>query len=132
MPRTRLTARKATGGAGVPRYPLANRMTRKKFLAYFGLPTILWRVLHAIGYPEGSEPKYSWQKYLYGQDSLVHVEIQVKALEGRPDWAGWRIITKGACAKDGANRAAYLVLKEIIARFPADLAAAWPGVFPRG
>ena len=132
MARTKLTARKATGGRGVPRHRLATKLTRKTFLSYFGLPTILWRILQAVGYEEGQEPRYSWQKEIYGQDSLVMVEIKVKALPAKPHWTGWTEITRGTCAKDGANRAAYLVLKDIIARFPADLASAMAGVFPRG
>ena len=50
---------------------MATKLTRKTFLSYFGLPTILWRILQAVGYEEGQEPRYSWQKEIYGQDSLV-------------------------------------------------------------
>ena len=63
MARTKLTARKSTGG-WAPRHQLAPRRSRhkSKFLGEFGMPTLLWRVLSSMGYPEGREPRYYWNK----------------------------------------------------------------------
>jgi hypothetical protein len=59
MVRRRLTARKSMGGR-VPRHQLAASVSRRRntFLLEYGVPTLLWRVLFALGYPEGEKPRY--------------------------------------------------------------------------
>ena len=63
MARTRLTARKSIGG-WIPHHQLAPRASRhkSKFLGELGMPTLLWRVLSSMGYPEGREPRYYWSR----------------------------------------------------------------------
>jgi hypothetical protein len=39
--------------------------------------TLLWRVLHDVGYPEGQELVYSWSESQLAEDGLVVVEITV-------------------------------------------------------
>jgi hypothetical protein len=50
------------------------------FLSEFGMPTLLWRVLHDVGYLEGQEPVYSWSESQLAEDRLAVVEITVPAL----------------------------------------------------
>jgi hypothetical protein len=44
------------------------------------MPTLLWRVLLDVGYPEGQEPVYSWSESQLAEDGLAVVEITVPAL----------------------------------------------------
>jgi hypothetical protein len=44
------------------------------------MPTLLWRVLHDVGYPEGHELVYSWYESQLAEDGLAVVEITVPAL----------------------------------------------------
>ena len=55
------------------------------------MPTLLWRVLHDVGYPEGQEPVYSWNESQLAEDGLAVVEIMVPALDDAPDWDGWHL-----------------------------------------
>jgi hypothetical protein len=89
MARTKQTARKSTGGRA-PRCQLAPRERRSTdtFLSEFGMPTLLWRVLHDVGYPEGQEPVYSWSENQLSEDGLAVVEITVPALGDAPEWDG--------------------------------------------
>jgi hypothetical protein len=54
MARMKQTVHKSTGERA-PRHQLAlrERNTMDTFLSEFGMPTLLWRVLHDVGYPEG-------------------------------------------------------------------------------
>jgi len=89
MARTRLTARKSTGGRA-PCHQLASRSLRhkSKFLEEFGMPTLLWRVLSSMGYPEGREPRYYWKKEQLGDDTLVGIEAVVPTSRGDSAWGG--------------------------------------------
>ena len=51
MARTKRTARKSTGGRR-PNYMLGpwTEEGSEDFLEEFGMPTLLWRVLHLVGY----------------------------------------------------------------------------------
>ena len=73
MARTRLTARKSTGGQA-PRHQLAPRSSRhkSKFLGEFGMPTLLWRVLSSMGYPKGRETGYYWNKEQRDRVTTAH------------------------------------------------------------
>jgi len=85
MARTRLIARKSTGG-WAPRHQLASRSSRhkSKFLEEFGMPTLLWRVLGSMGYPEGREPRYYWNKEQLGDRTLVGIEAVIPTSGGDP------------------------------------------------
>jgi hypothetical protein len=43
------------------------------------MPTLLWRVLSDVGYPEGREPRYYWSEEQLGDGELVHIEAVVRA-----------------------------------------------------
>jgi len=86
MARTKLTARKSAGGRA-PRHQLAPREPRRKskFLGEFGMPTLLWRVLNSMGYPEGKEPHYFWNCEQLGDETLISVEAVVLARGDDPN-----------------------------------------------
>ena len=132
MARTKQTARKSTGERA-PRRPLALRehRTTDTFLSEFGMPTLLWRVLHDVGYPEGQEPVYSWNESQLAEDGLVVVEITVPALDDASNWDGWHLEFEGRTPAEGAEGAAFRVIRDIMSRFPSELAAALAGTFPR-
>jgi hypothetical protein len=132
MDRTKLTARKATGGK-VPRQQLATRAPRceSKFLKEFGMPTLLWRVLHSVGYPEGKEPHYYWSKEQLGDQTLVYVEAVIPPRGDDPNRGGWFFGSKGRTPWEGANRASFAVLRDIMESSPEVLGRALAGVFPR-
>ena len=90
MARTKLTAHKSTGGPA-PRHQLAARSSRhkRKFLEESGMPTLLWRVLSSMGYPEGREPRYYCNKEQLGDGTLVGIEAVVPTSGGDPAWGGW-------------------------------------------
>jgi hypothetical protein len=82
------------------------------------MPTLLWRVLNLVGYPEGKEPKYYWHKEQLGDGALVYVEAMVQARGDGSDWSGWSFGAKGRTLEEAASRAAFLVLRDIMERFP--------------
>ena len=51
------------------------------------MPTLLWRVLSSMGYPEGREPRYYWNKEQLGDGTLVGIEAVVPTSGGDPAWA---------------------------------------------
>jgi len=86
MARTKLTSRKSTGGRArhnqlAPREP----RLKSKFLGEFGMPTLLWRVLNYMGYPEGKEPRYYWNHEQLGDGTLISVEAVVLARGDDPN-----------------------------------------------
>jgi hypothetical protein len=48
----------------VPRHQLAACVShrRNSFLLEYGVPTLPWCILFALGYPEGEEPCYFWDR----------------------------------------------------------------------
>jgi hypothetical protein len=95
------------------------------------MPTLLWRVLHDVGYPKGQEPVYSWSESQLAEDGLTVVEITVSALGDAPEWDGWHLEFEGRTLVEGAEGAAFRVIRDIMSRFPNELAAALAGTFPR-
>jgi hypothetical protein len=95
------------------------------------MPTLLWRVLHDVGYPEGQEPVYSWSESQLAEDGLAVVEITIPALGDAPEWDGWHLEFEGRTLVEGAEGAAFRVIRDIMSRFPNELAAALAGTFPR-
>ena len=48
------------------------------------------------------------------------------------EWTGWRYELTGRTTEEAADRAAFGILRDIMDRFPQELAAAIVGVFLRG
>jgi len=85
-----------------------------------------------MGYPEGREPRYYWNKEQLGDGTVVGIEAVVPTSGGDPAWGGWVYESRGTSPFHGASRAAFAVLRDIMERFPQELADAFAGVFPRG
>ena len=96
------------------------------------MPTLLWRVLSYVGYPDGMEPRYFWANEQLGEGLLVTVEAVVRPRGDDSDWTGWCYESTGRTAEEAAGRAAFGILRDIMDHFPQELAAALVGVFPRG
>jgi hypothetical protein len=96
------------------------------------MPTLLWRVLSYVGYPDGMEPRYFWSNEQLGEGLLVTMEAVVHPLGDGSEWTGWRFKSTGRTTKEAAERAAFGILRDIMDRFPQELTAAIVGVFPRG
>jgi hypothetical protein len=88
-------------------------------------------VLHNVGYLEGQEPVYSWTKSQLAEDGIVVVEIIVPAIGDAPDWDGWHLEFEGRTPFEGAKRASFRVIRDIMSRFPNELAAALASTFLR-
>jgi hypothetical protein len=102
------------------------------FLGEFGMPTLLWRVLSYVGYPDGMEPRYFWANERLGEGLLVTVEAVVCPRGDGYEWTGWRYESTGRTVEEAAKRAAFGILRDIMDHFPQELAAAIVGVFLRG
>jgi hypothetical protein len=83
-----------------------------------------------MGYPEGREPHYYWNKEQFGDGSLVGIEVVIPTSGGDPAWGGWVYESRGTMPFQGASKAAFAVLMDIMERFPQELAHAFAGVFP--
>ena len=55
------------------------------FLALFGTPTLLWRVLHSVRYTELS--RYFWSEVTKGQQ-WYDIRVTVLAHADHPQWQG--------------------------------------------
>jgi hypothetical protein len=93
---------------------------------------LLWTVLSHVGYPNGMEPRYFWTNEQLGDGLLVTMEAVVRPWGDGSEWTGWRYESTGRTAEEAADRAAFGILRDIIDRFPQELAAAMARVFPRG
>ena len=56
------------------------------FLALFGTPTLLWRVLHSIRYTE--PPRYFWSEVVTKGQIWYDVWVIVPARADHPQWQG--------------------------------------------
>jgi hypothetical protein len=89
-------------------------------------------VLSYIGYPDGIEPRYFWTNEQLGEGLLVTVEAVVHPRGDGSEWTGWHYESTGRTAEEAAERAAFGILRDIMDRFPQELAAAIVGVFSEG
>jgi hypothetical protein len=96
------------------------------------MPTLLWRVLSYVGYPDGMEPRYFCANEQLGEGLLVTVEAIVHPQGDGSEWTGWRFESTGRTAEEAVEREAFGILRDIMDRFPQELAAAIVGVFLRG
>jgi hypothetical protein len=58
------------------------------------------------------------------EDGLAVVEITVPTLSDAPEWDGWYMEFEGRTLVEGAEGAAFRVIRDIMSRFPNELAAA--------
>ena len=74
----------------MPRHQLAVRVSRRRssFLSEYGVPTLLWRILFALGYPEGDEPRYFWDRRSRSEGEDIWVTVVVKPQPDNPLMGG--------------------------------------------
>ena len=60
------------------------------------------------------------------------MEAVILARGDDPNWGGWFYESRGRTPEEAASRAAFAILRDIMDRFPQELATAVAGVFPRG
>ena len=82
------------------------------------MPTLLWRVLSYVGYPDGMEPRYFWANEQLGEGLLVTMEAVVRPQGDSSEWTGWHYESTGRTAEEAANRAAFGILRDIMDHFP--------------
>ena len=56
------------------------------FLALFGTPTLLWRVLNSVGYAE--PPLYFWKEVVIEGQRWYDVRVTFATCVGNPQWQG--------------------------------------------
>jgi hypothetical protein len=78
------------------------------------------------------EPHYFWTNEQLGDGLLVIVEAIVHAQGDGSEWTGWRYESTGKTAEEAADRIAFGILRDIMDRFPQELAAAMARVLQRG
>jgi hypothetical protein len=78
------------------------------------------------------EPRYFWTNEQLEEGLLVTVEAVVRPRGDGSKWTGWRYESTGKTAEEAADRAAFGIRRDIMDRFPHELAAAVAGVFLRG
>ena len=74
---------------------------------------------------------YSWNESQLAEDGFAVVEITVPALGDALEWDGWHLEFEGRTPVEGAEGAAFRVIRDIMSRFPRELAAALASTFPR-
>jgi hypothetical protein len=74
---------------------------------------------------------YSWSESQLAEDGLTVVEITVPALGDAPEWYGWHLEFEGRTPVEGAEGAAFRVIRDIMSRFPNELVAVLAGTFSR-
>ena len=75
----------------------------------------------AMGYPEDKAPRYFWDREPRGDGTRIIVTAVIRARGDESDWIGWNFEGKGRTAREEADRAAYIVLQDIMERFPGSL-----------
>ena len=94
----------------------------------FGTPTLLWRVLHFMGYHE--PPFYHWnEEYLEGQP-WYEVRLTILARTQAPFWQEWKVKSKGKTPWEAAQVVAFEVLSQIYQQHGDALTGSAAGMFP--
>ena len=63
------------------------------FLALFGTHTLLWRVLHSIGYAK--PPRYFWSEVVIEGQRWYDMRVTIAAHVNNPQCHGWSIELDG-------------------------------------
>ena len=100
----------------------------ENFLMVFGMPTLLWRVLHFAGYHE--PPLYHWnEEYLEGQP-WYEVRLTIPARTQAPFWQEWKAELEGKTPWEAAQVVAFEVLSQICQQHGDALTGSAVGMFP--
>jgi len=81
------------------------------FLEMFGTPTLLWKVLHFVGYTE--PPRYFWNEGYQEGQLWYEVQLTIPARTQAPLWQEWKADSKGKSPWEGAQVVAFKVLSQI-------------------
>jgi len=68
-------------------------ITSDTFLALFGTPTLLWRVLNSVEYAK--PPRYFWSEVVTKGQRWCDVQVTVPTHVDNPQWQGWSIELDG-------------------------------------
>jgi hypothetical protein len=82
------------------------------------MPTLLWRVLSYVGYPDGMQLRYFWANEQLGEGLLVTVEAVVRPRGDGSEWTGWHYESTRRTAEEAAERTTFGILRDIMDRFP--------------
>ena len=69
--------------------PIAN----DTFVALFGTPTLLWRVLNLVGYAE--PPCYFWSEVVTKGQQWYNIRVTIPARADHSQWQGWSVESDG-------------------------------------
>ena len=128
MARTKQTARKSIGGRAPSRQLAPRTRQRHTFLGEFGMPTLLWRVLHFAGYHE--LPQYRWiEEYVEGQP-WYEVRQTIPARTQPPFWQEWKAESEGKTPWEAAQVVAFEMLSQICQQHGDALTGSAASVFP--
>ena len=95
----------------------------------FGTPTLLWKVLHFVGYTE--LPRYFWNEgYLEGQP-WYEVQLTIPAHTQAPLWQEWKADSEGKTPWEGAQVVAFEVLIQICQQHGDELTGSAADTFPQ-
>ena len=100
----------------------------ENFLMVFGTPTLLWRVLHFVGYQE--PPLYHWnEEYLEGQP-WYEVRLTVPDRTQAPFWQEWKAESEGKPPWEAAQVVDFKVLSQICQQHGDALTGSAASIFP--
>jgi hypothetical protein len=74
---------------------------------------------------------YSWSESQLAENGLIVVEITIPALGDASEWDGWHLEFEGRTPVEGAEGAAFRVIRDIMSRFPNEMTAVLAGTFLR-
>jgi hypothetical protein len=95
------------------------------------VPTLLWCILFALGYPEGEELRYFRDQRSHSGGEDIWVIDVVKPRLDNSVMGGWHFGSLGRTPREGASRVAYKILQDLQDRFLGEIVTAMSGVFPR-
>jgi hypothetical protein len=75
---------------------------------------LLWLVLFALGYPEGKEPCYFWERAPRSNGESIWVTTVVKPRGDDPVMGDWHFGSLGPTPKEGVGREAYKILQDLL------------------
>ena len=99
------------------------------FLALFGNHTLMWRVLHSVGYAK--LPCYFWSEVVTKGQWWCDMWVTIPTHVDNPQWQGWSIESDGQTPWEGVQVATFEVLYEIYQEFSDELVNGPVGSFPQ-
>jgi len=98
------------------------------FLAMFGTPSLLWRMLNSVGYAQ--PPRYFWREVVAERQSWYDMRVTIPGHANNLQWQGWSIESDGQSPWEGAQVVALEALSEICQEFGDELVTSPAKTFP--